>query len=108
MKDFKLNPDIDTPLDMQIYEFIKIEIEEGQIKDEKLHLFVSELFEKNADTFKIMPAAKLMHHNYVGGLLVHTVECVEFAELNMASFSYKANEDEIYAACLLHDFGKIC
>lgn len=79
----------------------------SKIEDEKLHLFVSELFEKNADVFKIMPAAKLMHHNYVGGLLVHTVECVEFAELNMASFSYKANEDEIYAACLLHDFGKI-
>lgn len=79
----------------------------SKIKDEKLRQFVAELFEKYAQSFKIMPAAKLMHHNYIGGLLVHTVECAEFAELNMNKFTYKANEDEIYAACLLHDFGKI-
>lgn len=79
----------------------------SKIKNEKLRQFVAELFEKHAQSFKIMPAAKLMHHNYIGGLLVHTVECAEFAELNMNKFTYKANEDEIYAACLLHDFGKI-
>lgn len=79
----------------------------SKIKDEKLRQFVEELFEKHAQSFKIMPAAKLMHHNYIGGLLVHTVECAEFAELNMNKFTYQANEDEIYAACLLHDFGKI-
>lgn len=78
-----------------------------KIKDEKLQKFVSDLFAEHEMTFKIMPAAKLMHHNYVGGLLVHTVECVEFAQLNMENFSYKTNPDEIYAACLLHDFGKI-
>lgn len=79
----------------------------SKIKDEKLRQFVAELFEKHAQSFKIIPAAKLMHHNYIGGLLVHTVECAEFAELNMNKFTYQANEDEIYAACLLHDFGKI-
>ncbi len=77
------------------------------IKDEKLRTFVSSLFAEHKDKFKIMPAAKLMHHNYVGGLLVHTVECVEFAKLNMEHFAYKVREDDVYAACLLHDFGKI-
>lgn len=79
----------------------------NKIQDEKLKNFVSEQFSKYEAEFKIMPAAKLMHHNYIGGLLVHTVECAEFAELNLAKFTYKTNEDEIYAACLLHDFGKI-
>lgn len=79
----------------------------AKIENENLRAFVSDLFEKNAEAFKIMPAAKLMHHNYIGGLLVHTVECAEFAEWNMSKFTYKTNEDEIYAACLLHDFGKI-
>lgn len=78
-----------------------------KIKNEELKNFVSELFSKHSEQFKIMPAAKLMHHNYIGGLLVHTVECAEFAELNMEKFAYKANPSEIYAACLLHDFGKI-
>ena len=79
----------------------------NKIQDEKLRNFVAEQFSKHEKEFKIKPAAKLMHHNYIGGLLVHTVECAEFAELNLAKFTYKTNEDEIYAACLLHDFGKI-
>ncbi len=78
----------------------------NRIKDDKLREFVSTQFEQHPE-FKIMPAAKLMHHNYIGGLLVHTVECLEFAQLNMEHFTYQANPDEIFAACLLHDFGKI-
>lgn len=78
----------------------------NEITDDKLREFVSSQFEQHPE-FKIMPAAKLMHHNYIGGLLVHTVECVEFAKLNMGNFTYKTNKDEIIAACLLHDFGKI-
>lgn len=79
----------------------------NKINDENLRNFVSEQFSKYENEFKIMPAAKLMHHNYIGGLLVHTVECAQYAQNNMAQFTYKTNEDEIYAACLLHDFGKI-
>ena len=86
--------------------YAKLQSYINQISDESLRNFVSEQFENHPE-FKIMPAAKLMHHNYIGGLLVHTVECLEFAELNMAKFEYKANKDEVYTACLLHDFGKI-
>jgi putative nucleotidyltransferase with HDIG domain len=78
-----------------------------KIQDKNLQNFVAEQFARYEDKFKISPAAKLMHHNYIGGLLVHTVECAEYAELNLKNFTYKTNEDEIYAACLLHDFGKI-
>lgn len=79
----------------------------NNIQDENLRNFVAAQFSKYEKEFKIMPAAKLMHHNYIGGLLVHTVECAEFAKHNLEQFAYKTNEDEIYAACLLHDFGKI-
>ncbi len=86
--------------------YAKLQSYINKIKDEKLREFVSTQFEQHPE-FKIMPAAKLMHHNYIGGLLVHTVECLEFAQLNMEHFTYQANQDEIFAACLLHDFGKI-
>lgn len=79
----------------------------SKIKDEHLREFVFDMFNKYKSEFMIMPAAKLMHHNYIGGLLVHTVECARFAELNLAHVACKINEDEVYAACLLHDFGKI-
>ncbi len=85
----------------------KLQTHINKIKDDSLRNFVAEQFSKYEKEFKIMPAAKLMHHNYIGGLLVHTVECADFAELNLAKFTYKTNEDEVYAACLLHDFGKI-
>lgn len=78
-----------------------------KISKPDLKEFVSKLFKEQEEKFKIMPAAKLMHHNYIGGLLVHTVECAEFAELNMPKFAYELDESDIYAACLLHDFGKL-
>ncbi len=87
--------------------YAKLQSYIAKIKDEKLRNFVADLFNKYGEKFKIMPAAKLMHHNYIGGLLVHTVECAEFAEHNMSKFACKVHEDEVYAACLLHDFGKI-
>ncbi|MBP3687708.1 MAG: HD domain-containing protein [Alphaproteobacteria bacterium] len=79
----------------------------NRIQNEKLRTFVADLFETHKEHFKIAPAAKQMHHNFIGGLLVHTVEVAEFAEKNLALFPSPHNEDDIYAACLLHDFGKL-
>ncbi len=78
-----------------------------KISNEKLRNFLKNYFETHKEIIKIAPAAKLMHHNYIGGLLVHTVECLKFAELNMNAMDYKPNRDNIYAACILHDIGKI-
>ena len=79
----------------------------NKIKDEKLKNFVLEIYTANKDKILVMPAAKLMHHNYIGGLMVHTLECLKYAEINMDAFFQRVNRDEGYAACLLHDIGKI-
>lgn len=78
-----------------------------KIEDEKLREFVLKIYTDNKERILIMPAAKLMHHNYVGGLMVHTLECLKYAECNMNAFFQRVNRDEVYAACLLHDIGKI-
>ncbi len=78
-----------------------------KIKNEKLHSFLTKFFMEHKDKIKIMPAAKVMHHNYVGGLMVHTLECLKYAEMNMDLSEYKFNRDNILAACILHDIGKI-
>ena len=78
-----------------------------RINDEKLRTFVSDIYAKNKDKILIMPAAKLMHHNYIGGLMVHTLECLKYAEVNLQAFFQRVNQDEVFAACLLHDIGKI-
>ena len=68
---------------------------------------VLNIYKENKDLILVTPAAKLMHHNYIGGLLVHTLECLEYAEKCMEMFFQKVNKDEVFAACLLHDIGKI-
>ena len=79
----------------------------NNFKNEKLKNFILNYFEEHKNLIMVMPAAKLMHHNYVGGLLQHIYECLQFAEINMALFAHPLNEDEIYGACILHDIGKI-
>ena len=78
-----------------------------KIQDENLNSFLKNFFNEHQEKIKITPAAKVMHHNYVGGLVVHTLECLKYAEINMETSNYKFNKDHILAACLLHDIGKI-
>lgn len=79
----------------------------NKIKDEKLKDFVFNIYTENKEKILTSPAAKLMHHNYIGGLMVHTLECLKYAETMFGMFFQRVNHDEVYAACLLHDIGKI-
>lgn len=98
-----------TGLEKSEQESVYAEIVEyiNKIKDEKLKNFVLNIYTENKEAILITPAAKLMHHNYIGGLMVHTLECLKYAEVNMDAFFQRVNRDEVYAACLLHDIGKI-
>ena len=87
--------------------FKELESYISKIKDEKLRSFVSDIYEKNKELLLITPGAKLMHHNYIGGLIVHVLECLKYADVNMEAFFQRVNRDEVYAACLLHDIGKV-
>ncbi|MGM9993634.1 MAG: HD domain-containing protein [Candidatus Avigastranaerophilus sp.] len=87
--------------------FNKIVSYTEEIKDKKLAGFVSELLFEHEAKLKIAPAAKMMHHNYIGGLLEHTYECLDFAKTILTKCNNKINPDIVYAACIMHDFGKI-
>ena len=79
----------------------------NKISDEKLKNFVLNIYEENKEKILVAPGAKMMHHNYIGGLMIHTLECLQYAEANLNVFFQKLNSDEVFAACLLHDIGKI-
>ena len=79
----------------------------NKIQDERINGFLVRYFMEHKEKIKVAPAAKVMHHNYIGGLMVHTLECLQYAEANMEMSFYKFNEDNIFAACILHDIGKI-
>lgn len=78
-----------------------------KISDESLKDFVKNVYEEHKDKLLIAPGAKMMHHNYIGGLMVHTLECLQYADANLDAFYQKIKKDDVYAACLLHDIGKI-
>lgn len=98
-----------TGLDIEKREELYNKIKEYALKinDAKLSEFVISLLEKYKNEFQLTPAAKLMHHNYIGGLIEHTYECLDFANLFLTKCNGKLNPDNVYAACILHDFGKI-
>jgi 3'-5' exoribonuclease len=51
------------------------------------------------------PAARLMHHAYVGGLLEHTLSMVKIGRLLVKHYPY-VNKDLLVSGILLHDMGK--
>ncbi len=96
---------LDTKEQEEIFQKLLVYV--NRIKDSKLREFVTEIYTNNKDKILVSPAAKMMHHNYIGGLMVHTLECLKYAEINLETFFQKLNNDEVFAACLLHDIGKI-
>ena len=78
-----------------------------EFKNDKLKEFVKDIWVKNKDLIKISPAAKMMHHNYLGGLIQHIYECLEFAQCIYPNMYKKINKVILFAACILHDIGKI-
>ncbi len=79
----------------------------NDFKNEKLKAFVLNILNENKEKIKTTPAAKQMHHNYIGGLVVHTLECVEIAQTLLPKLKKHLNKDEVLAAAILHDIGKI-
>jgi 3'-5' exoribonuclease len=56
--------------------------------------------------FKIAPASKWLHHNYLGGLLEHTLSLVRLV-LKNASHYDGLNLDLLLTTSILHDIGKV-
>jgi 3'-5' exoribonuclease len=59
-----------------------------------------------AGRFERAPAAKLMHHAYVGGLLEHVVSLCGLCRM-MAEHYPELDGDILVAAAILHDIGKL-
>ena len=56
--------------------------------------------------FKTAPAAKMMHHAYVGGLLEHTLSAAILAD-KLAGHYSGVNRDLLIVGTILHDIGKV-
>ena len=64
------------------------------------------LLEKNADAFKRSSAAVTMHHNFMSGLIYHTVRMVSMA-IKTCEVYRALDKELLVCGTALHDIGKI-
>jgi 3'-5' exoribonuclease len=79
-----------------------------QVKNPHLHRLLHLFWEDNRflERFKIAPASKWIHHNYLGGLLEHTLSLAELVLKNCSHYR-GLSLDLLLAGSILHDMGKI-
>ncbi|MBN2333255.1 MAG: HD domain-containing protein [Deltaproteobacteria bacterium] len=80
-----------------------------EVKNPWLARLLADFFIKDSEflaCFQLAPAAKAMHHAYLGGLLEHTVGVLQLA-LQIAPLYPQLDQDLLVAGALLHDIGKV-
>ncbi len=83
----------------------------AEVRDEDLARLLSAVFPDPPETdvarrFRQAPGGKTMHHDYIGGLLEHTVSVAGICRL-LAGHYEGVNADLLLAGALLHDVGKV-
>ncbi len=79
----------------------------GSIDNSQIKQLLSNIFDDQdfLAKFKKCPAAKNWHHNYIGGLLEHTVSVTKICGFVVEL--YPVNRDILIAGAILHDIGKV-
>lgn len=78
------------------------------VGSEQIKQLLNSIF-KNPDIegkFKRHPGAISIHHNWIGGLLQHTIEVLNYCILSHKQFP-ELDKDLLIAGALLHDIGKL-
>jgi 3'-5' exoribonuclease len=96
-----------TPYDVEVLYKELLEFA-GGIQNPWLKKLVTETISdpKIVPRLKRAPAAKTMHHAYIGGLLEHVVGLCGLAKLAAKHYA-ELNEDLLLTAAMLHDIGKL-
>jgi 3'-5' exoribonuclease len=80
------------------------------LKNNHLKLLIERIFGREGlrDAFMKAPAAKGIHHNYIGGLLEHTLTILKAIEALLPVYIHvELNRDMLIIGAILHDMGKI-
>lgn len=103
-KDFipSTNKDINK-LYEKIKEYIN-SIDNKYVKELLENIFINNM--NISQSFRTHSAAKAMHHNYLGGLIEHTLNIVDICDF-LATKYPEVNRDILVASAMLHDIGKI-
>jgi 3'-5' exoribonuclease len=95
------------PLDLSVL-FQQLKRTVSSLKSPSLRQLMQAILDDRhlMERLKRAPAAKSMHHAYLGGLLEHTVSVATLASL-MAKHYPELNREVLIVGALLHDIGKV-
>jgi 3'-5' exoribonuclease len=90
----------------ELYRLLEARI--SQVENPEMRELLEHIFsdEKLREKFKRHPGAIEIHHNWIGGLIQHTLEVLEYALLSKKLFP-DLDEDLLTAGAVLHDIGKL-
>ncbi len=85
------------------------QVMEKEIRDQHLQALMKVFFEDGefARRFSLAPAARTIHHNYLSGLLEHTLEVIYFCRSLAAVYKEEIQLELLLAGAILHDAGKL-
>ena len=76
------------------------------IEDEDYRRICARMLEKKGESFRALPAAKSMHHAFLGGLLMHTHNMLSIADYISRVYPETIDRSLLLAGTLLHDIAK--
>lgn len=79
----------------------------GKMKDRDYQAVCREMFRRHREAFVTIPAAKSVHHGFLNGLLMHTVNMMKVAGYLAGQYGDFLDADLLLAGTFLHDFAKI-
>ncbi len=87
-------------------EFADVERIVESIEDDDYRAVCREMLLRKGETFRTIPAAKSVHHGFLGGLLMHTSQMLRLADVLADLYADTVNRGLLLAGTLLHDLSK--
>ena len=76
------------------------------IDDADYRAVCREMLRRHGNAFERIPAAKSVHHAFLGGLLMHTANMLKTADFLARLYAGTVDRSLLLAGTLLHDFAK--
>ncbi len=78
----------------------------GSIEDPDYHAVCQKMLDRYGEKFYMLPGGKSVHHSFLHGLLMHTLNMLRTADFLADIYEEVIDRDLLLAGTLLHDFAK--
>lgn len=94
-----------APIDREAgYDEVKALV--STIEDADYRAVCEEMLRRHEAAFRTIPAAKSVHHGFLSGLLMHTLNMLRLADFLSAQYADTVDRSLLLTGTLLHDFAK--